>query len=188
MIVVMGGVAGSGKSTVGALLAEKLHWRFVDADAFHPDANVAKMRAGIPLTDADRRPWLAAITTVMDEWIAAGVSAVAGCSALKRSYRDKLLTGRPEAWLAFLEISREAAHARLAARNGHFFTAKLMNSQFGELEPPQPDEQRVVLLDACHPADQLVDEIIDRLGLVATPAAAPQQPARPERPQRPGGE
>jgi len=177
MIVMVGGVAGSGKSTVGVMLANRLGWRFADADSFHSQANIAKMRSGIPLTDSDRRPWLTAITAWMDERIAAGESAVAGCSALRRSYRDQLLAGRPEVWMVFLQISRELAHARLATRHGHFFTAKLMDSQFAELEPPQ-DEPRVLVLDAVHGADRLAGEIIEHLGLVPGPAAA----------QRPDGE
>jgi gluconokinase len=165
MIVLVGGVAGSGKTTVGVLLADTLHWRFADADAFHSQANIAKMRSGVPLTDADRKPWLDAITAWMDECIAAGQSAVAGCSALKQRYRDQLLTGRPEARMAFLELSRELAHARLIARHGHFFTAALMNSQFTELEPPQ-ESQQLIVLDAAKPPSQLATEIITRLGLV----------------------
>jgi gluconokinase len=177
MIVIVGGVAGSGKSTVGMLLASGLGWDFADADSFHSEANIAKMRSGVPLTDADRRPWLAAITAWIDERIAAGQSAVAGCSALKRAFRDELLAGRPDVWLVFLQISRELAHARLAARHGHFFTAKLMDSQFAELEPPQ-DEPRVLVLDADQGADRMAAEIIERLGLAPGPAPAP----------RPGGE
>ncbi len=168
MIVLVGGVAGSGKTTVGALLASRLHWPFADADGFHPPANVAKMRSGVPLTDADRQPWLHAIADWMDERIAAGESAVAGCSALKQSYRDQLLTGRPAARLAFLEISRELAHARLAARHGHFFTAALLDSQFAELDPPE-ETQQVIVLDAGQNPDQIVAEIIGRLGLTAGP-------------------
>ena len=168
MIVLVGGVAGSGKTTVGVLLADRLRWPFADADAFHPPANIAKMRSGIPLTDADRAPWLAAITAWMDQRIAAGEPAIAGCSALKRDYRDQLLDGRPAVWLAFLQIRRELAHARLVARHGHFFTAALLDSQFAELEPPG-GEQRLLVLDGARPPDQLADEIIERLGLVAAP-------------------
>lgn len=169
MIVVVGGVAGSGKTTVGMLLAERLGWPFGDADAFHPAANIAKMRSGIPLTDADRAPWLAGITAWMDERIASGESAVAGCSALKQSFRVQLLTGRPAVRLAFLVISRELAHTRLAARHGHFFTGQLLDSQFAELEPPQETPQ-VMLFDAALGPDRLVAQIADRLGLVAGPA------------------
>jgi gluconokinase len=166
MIVIVGGVAGSGKTTVGALLADRLHWNFADADAFHPAANIVKMRSGVPLTDSDRKPWLAAINTWMDERIAAGEPAVAGCSALRQSYRDQLLGGRPEARMAFLEISREVAHARLVGRKGHFFTVKLLDSQFAELEPPQEGPQLIVV-DATLSLDRIVAQIIERLGLAA---------------------
>jgi gluconokinase len=166
VIVLVGGVAGSGKTTVGQLLAARLHWRFADADAFHPPANIAKMRSGVPLTDADRKPWLDAITAWISERAATGESAVAGCSALKQRYRDQLLDGHPEVRMAFLELSRELAHARLAARHGHFFTAALMDSQFAELEPPQEGPQLIVL-DAAQTADRLIAEIIDRFGLTA---------------------
>jgi gluconokinase len=182
VIVLVGGVAGSGKTTVGELLADRLHWFFADADAFHSAANVAKMRAGIPLTDADRGPWLAAITAWMDERIAAGESAVAGCSGLRQSYRDLLLSGRPEARLVFLSVSRELAHARLVARKGHFFTARLLDSQFAELEPPRETAQ-VIVVDGSLGLDRVVQEITDRLGLAAarpgpqTPAPASGQPA-----------
>ena len=166
MIVIVVGVAGCGKTTVGMMLADRLRWRFADADAFHSQANIAKMRSGVPLSDADRGPWLAAIAAWMDERIAAGESAIAGCSALKQSYRDELLTGRPVARLAYLAVSREVAHARLVARHGHFFTAALMDSQFAELEPPQESPQLIVL-DAAKPPSQLAVEIIARLGLAA---------------------
>jgi len=175
MIVLVGEVAGSGKTTVGALFADRLHWPFVDADAFHTAAHIAKMRSGVPLTDADRAPWLAAITAWMDERIAAGQSAVAGCSALKRRYREQLLAGCPMAWLAFLEISQELAHARLVGRHGHFFTVRLLDSQFADLESPR-DEPRVIVLNGADPPDRLADELIDRLGLVAAPAPAPHRP------------
>jgi gluconokinase len=174
MIVLVGGVAGSGKTTVGTLLAHRLGWIFADADAFHSPANIAKMRSGIPLTDADRGPWLAAITAWMDKQLAAGQSAVGGCSALKRSYRDELLAGRPAAQMAFLGITRELAHARLISRHGHFFAARLIDSQFAELEPPQ-DEPRVSVFDANESPGPLVHEIIERLGLTAA-ASAPRRP------------
>ncbi len=118
MILIVAGVAGCGKTTIGALLAGRLRWRFADADTFHPEANIAKMRAGIPLTDADREPWLHAITDWMDERIAAGQSAVVTCSALKRAYRDQLLAGGPTATMVFLQVSREVLEQRLQARHG----------------------------------------------------------------------
>jgi len=166
MIVIVAGVAGSGKTTVGALLAGRLHWSFADADKFHSVANVRKMRSGVPLTDSDRRPWLAAIAAWMDERIAAGEPGVVGCSALRQTYRDELLAGRPTARIAFLEISRQAAHDRLVARKGHFFTVKLLDSQFTELEPPQESPQLVVVEATLSP-DQAVAQIIERFGLQA---------------------
>jgi carbohydrate kinase (thermoresistant glucokinase family) len=166
MIVLVGGVAGCGKTTVGAIIAEKLHWPVADADSFHPPENIAKMAAGIPLTDADRAPWLGAIIDWMDARDAAGESVIAGCSAIKQRYRDELLDGRTDARLAFLKISRELAHERLSARHGHFFTAKLMDSQFADLQPPQETGQ-VLVFDASEPADQIAQEIIGRFGLAA---------------------
>ena len=128
VIVIVAGVSGSGKTTVGALLAGRLGWRFADADDFHPAANVAKMRAGIPLTDTDRWPWLRAIAAWMDERIGQGEDAVLACSALKRSYRDELLDGRPAARMVFLAPDREVLARRLAARHGHFFPEELLSS------------------------------------------------------------
>ena len=146
MILLVAGVSGCGKTTVGALLAERLHWRFADGDTFHSAADVAKMHAGIPLTDEDRRPWLQAITAWMDERIAAGESAVVTCSALKRAYRAELLDGRPEARMIFLSVDRAEADRRLTSRTGHFFPERLLSSQFAALEPPQPDEPRVTVM------------------------------------------
>ena len=114
MIVLIGGISGSGKTTVGVLLARRLNWLFADGDSFHPAANIAKMRSRVPLTDADRWPWLQIIGQWMDERIVAGDSAVVPCSMLKRSYRDLLLTGRPAVRLAFLTADRDVLHARLA--------------------------------------------------------------------------
>jgi gluconokinase len=159
-------VSGSGKTTVGRLLAGRLGWPFADGDAFHPAANVAKMAAGIPLTDEDRWPWLAAIRAWMDSRIAAGGSGVVACSALKRRYRDYLLQDRPQVRLVFLDVSRDEDLARLRARRGHFFPAGLLDSQFGDLEPPQPDEGALVLTARSSP-DELVKAIISGLGLIA---------------------
>jgi gluconokinase len=152
VIVILAGVSGSGKTTVGALLAGRLGWPFADADDFHPAANVAKMRAGIPLTDADRRPWLRALAAWMDERIARGEDAVVTCSALKRSYRDLLLTGRPEARMVFLAPDREVLARRLAARHGHFFPEQLLGTQLDALEPPAPDEDVLTVVPADDPA------------------------------------
>ena len=152
MIVIIAGVSGSGKTTVGTLLADRLGWRFADADDFHPAANVAKMRAGIPLTDEDRWPWLRAIAAWMDERIACGEDAVVGCSALKRSYRDLLLNGRPAARMIFLAPDREVLARRLAARHGHFFPEQLLGTQLDALEPPGPDERVLTVVPADDPA------------------------------------
>ncbi len=168
MIVVVAGVAGSGKTTVGQLLARRLGWQFADGDSFHPAANVAKMRAGLPLSDADREPWLAAITSWMDDISASGQSAVLACSALKRRYRDELLGGRDQAMMVFLTITQAQDEARLHARTGHFFHEPLMASQFAALEPPAPDERQVYPVPAGDgPPGQLVSDVIRLLGLQA---------------------
>ena len=159
MILIVAGVSGSGKTTVGALLAGRLHWRFADADTFHPAANIAKMRAGIPLTSEDRQPWLRAVSDWIDARIAAGEPAVVTCSALKRAYRDELLAGRPAATMVFLVVSREELERRLLSRPGHFFPEKLLDSQLAALEPPGPDERvRTVTEDgdAEHTAAEII--------------------------------
>jgi len=166
MIVVVAGVAGSGKTTVGQLLARRLRWIFADGDSFHPAANIAKMRAGLPLTDADRKPWLAAITSWMDDVIASGQSAVLACSALKRRYRDDLLAGRVEAVMVFLMIDRDQDEARVLTRSGHFFAEPLLASQYAALEPPDPAESRVhPVATGAESAGQLATDIITQLGL-----------------------
>ncbi len=159
MILIVAGVSGSGKTTVGAMLAGRLGWRFADADDFHPAANVEKMRAGIPLTDADRGPWLRAIGDWMDECIARGESAVVTCSALKRCYRDLLLGGRPQAQVIFLAVDREVLARRLAARHGHFFPQQLLGTQLDALEPPGPDERVLTVIPADDPADTVASII-----------------------------
>jgi carbohydrate kinase (thermoresistant glucokinase family) len=182
LIVVVAGVAGSGKTTVGATLAERLHAEFADADTFHPAANVAKMRAGQPLTDADREPWLRAIGDWMDERIAAGQRAVITCSALRRGYRDRLLLGRPAARMVFLALRPQVAAARLAGRPGHFFPGRLLDSQFAMLEPPDPAE-RVLVVDADQPLDVLIASIAAGLRQPGgRNVTGDTRPARPEAP------
>jgi gluconokinase len=158
------GVSGSGKSTVGAMLAGRLGWAYAEADDFHPAANVAKMRSGVPLTDDDRRPWLHAIAEWMDGAVAAGRSAVVTCSALKRRYRDYLCDGRPYVRLVYLDGDKDLIARRMAARHGHFFPVRLLDSQFSELEPPQPGEHALSVSAAKAPS-QIVDEVMTRLGL-----------------------
>lgn len=164
MILIVAGVAGSGKTTLGELIAARLGWEFADGDAFHTATNVAKMKSGRPLSDSDRWPWLAAIGAWMDGQIAKGQSAVVACSALSRRYRDSLMSGRPEVRMVFLEISREQAHTRLHVRHGHFFGESMITSQFAELEPPEPDE-RVLVIPAIGLPDQLAESVIDQLQL-----------------------
>ena len=139
------GVSGSGKTTVSALLAAALGWRFQEGDDLHPPANVEKMHGGTPLTDADRLPWLQKIAAEIDLWRAKGESGVVTCSALKRSYRDIIIGNRPEVRLVYLKGSYELIRRRLAARHEHFMPAALLDSQFATLEEPAAEEHPIVL-------------------------------------------
>lgn len=165
MIVVLAGVSGSGKTTVGVLLAERFGWPFTDGDLLHPEVNIEKMERGEPLTDEDRLPWLRAIGGWMDARLASGEPGLVACSALKRSYRDLLLTPRPATRMAFLDIRPDVAAARLAARHGHFFRPSLLGSQFADLELPSPDEAAVTLIPVTGGPDQTASEVARRLGL-----------------------
>jgi gluconokinase len=148
--VVVMGVTGSGKSTVGAALARRLGVPYADADEFHSAANVAKMSAGVPLDDADRWPWLRAI----GEWLAAR-DGVVSCSALRRAYRDALREQAPEVFFVHLHGDRETVRHRVAGRAAHFMPASLVDSQFAALEPLAAAE-RGVTLDLATPVDDLV--------------------------------
>jgi len=161
-LLLLMGVSGSGKTTVGALLAGKLGWPYAEADAFHSPANVAKMAAGHPLTDEDRWPWLEAIGGWIDERLAKGEPGVVTCSALKRSYRDKLR--RPGLLMVYLRGSRELIAGRLAARQGHFFKPGMLDSQFLALEEPA-DEEHVLTVEIGSSPSEIVDEIITRTGV-----------------------
>ena len=171
MIVVLMGVSGSGKTTVGRLLASRLGWRFVDADDYHPAANVARLRAGIPLTDADRRPWLERLETLVDDACARGESLVLACSALKHAYRDYLREGTCVTFV-FLEGSEALIQERLRQRRGHFMNPALLHSQFETLEPPA-DAVRVAI---DSPPEQIAAEIARRLGLEPGTTTAPIHP------------
>jgi gluconokinase len=157
-ILLVMGVSGSGKTTTGSLLAGRLGWDYAEADSFHPPANLAKMAAGHPLDDDDRAPWLEAIGAWIDRTSAAGRPGVVTCSALKRSYRDALRSGRPQVRLIYLDADRETVSLRLTARTGHFFPSELLDSQYRDLEPPAEDEHAVWV----HVSDQPTD-IVDLL-------------------------
>jgi gluconokinase len=144
-IVIVMGVAGSGKTSVGRHLAMVLGWTFAEGDDFHPPANVSKMAGGTPLTDADRWPWLDAIGRWIVAETAENRSAVVTCSALKRRYRDRLRLAWPGLRLVYLRVDREELRRRLAARLEHFFPASLLDSQLEDLEPPQADEKPIVV-------------------------------------------
>jgi gluconokinase len=154
-LVVVMGVSGSGKSTVGAALAQRLRVPFADADDFHPPANIAKMTAGQPLDDDDRGPWLDALGAWLDEHHDRG--GVISCSALKRSYRDRLRGHAPDLQLLHLHGEREVIARRQASRPGHFMPASLLDSQFRTLEPLAADERGVVI-----DVDQSIDAIVDQ--------------------------
>ncbi|MFH0301287.1 gluconokinase [Bradyrhizobium sp. 31Argb] len=156
------GVSGSGKSTIGETLARRLGWRFEDGDRFHPASNVAKMSAGQPLTDDDRRPWLQAIADEIDRVCEAGQRVVVACSALKHAYREILLHGRSDVGIVFLNGTEALIAGRLAQRKGHFMPPGLLASQFQTLEPPSLSEHPItVSIDAT--VEATVDAIIRQI-------------------------
>ena len=161
MVVILMGVSGAGKTTVGELLAAQLGWPFHDGDGFHPPANVAKMSRGEALTDEDRWPWLEALADHIRALADEGRSAVVACSALKASYRDRLLAGSDDARIVYLKGTYELIDRRLQARSGHFFDAGLLASQFEALEEPGD----VVVVDVEQTPERVVAEIRRRLGL-----------------------
>jgi carbohydrate kinase (thermoresistant glucokinase family) len=161
------GVSGAGKTTVGQHLAKRLGWKFEGGDRLHPPANVAKMKSGQPLTDADREPWLAAVAKVVDDWRARGARGVITCSALKRSYRRQIVGDRRNVRLVYLDGSRELIAARLAGRQGHFMPARLLDSQLTTLEPPGPDEDPITIS-----IDRPVEEITERIASVLLSSGA----------------
>jgi gluconokinase len=176
VIVIIAGPSGSGKTTIGTRLAARLGWTFADADTFHTAAAIAKMHRGEPLTDADRGPWLRAIGVWMDQRIAAHQAAVVTCSALRREYRDELLTGRPEARLVYLLEDQAMLARHLAGRQGHFFPPDLLGSQLAAQEVPHGEPQVLTVTPAGTPADT-VTAIVARLWPAGPPPAVAPGPA-----------
>jgi len=162
MILVLMGVTGSGKTTIGKLLAAETGWRFADADDFHSEANKAKMHAGIPLTDQDRQPWLITLHDLLLGWYEAGISGILGCSALKESYRDVLTPQIPPVNIRFilLDVSRPVLEERLRKRKNHYMSPALLDSQIATLETP-PDAIRVA---GDLPPDEVVRQIMKAVG------------------------
>jgi len=160
VIVIVMGTTGSGKTTIGTLLAKRLGWEFADADDFHPPANVEKMKHGIPLTDADRMPWLEALHDQILQWNSEARSVVLACSALKQSYRDKLKAGARVRFV-YLKGSYELFSERVLERKGHFAKQDLLASQFAALEEPTD----AVTVDARESPTEIVAELASQLGV-----------------------
>ncbi len=162
-LIVMG-VSGSGKSTIAEALGQRLGWRFEDGDSFHPASNVEKMRAGHPLTDEDRWPWLDAIADEIGRICGQGGHIIIACSALKHTYRDVLLRGRGDVRFVFLKGTKELIAERLAQRKGHFMPPGLLTSQFDTLEPPEAGEH-VITVSIDETVEAIVDGIVRQLKL-----------------------
>jgi gluconokinase len=154
MIVIVMGVVGAGKTTVGKLLASQLAWEFADADDFHPQSNVEKIRHGIALTDQDREPWLDHLRKTIVRWIAEGKNVVLACSALKGAYRAKLLLG-PQVRFVYLKGSAALIADRLRSRHGHFAGESILASQLADLEEPE----KAITVDISDPPEEIVAEI-----------------------------
>ena len=174
-VMIVMGVSGSGKSTIGALLARRLHWEFEDADWLHPAANVDKMHNGIPLTDDDRRPWLDAVAAWIDNTRRSGEHAVVACSALKRRYRDILIGDRADVRLVYLKGEETLIARRIATRHEHFMPRSLLHSQFEELEEPGRDENPLVASIEPEPRE-IVTRILSALNIIED-ALPPEQAA-----------
>ena len=160
MVVIIMGTTGAGKTTVGTMLAAQLNWQFADADGFHPPANIEKMSHGIPLNDADRAPWLAAMRKAILEWIAVGKNVMLACSALKRAYRDELRPS-PEIKIVYLKGSYALFAERIRQRHGHFAGEGILAGQFADLE--EPDD--AITIDAAKSPEEIVAGIRKQLGI-----------------------
>ncbi len=174
-VIIVMGVSGSGKSTIGALLAGRLRWEFGDADWFHPHANVEKMHKGIPLTDEDRWPWLRAVEVWIDKMRSFGGSGVIACSALKRRYRGILVGERTDVRLVYLKGTEELIARRIATRHGHFMPPNLLASQFAALEEPGNDERPITISIEPQP-HQIVTQILSILDVRDYPEQRSPQP------------
>jgi gluconokinase len=160
VIVIIMGTTGAGKTTIGTMLASQAKWEFADADTFHPPANIEKMSRGIPLNDADRAPWLAAMRKAILEWIAAGKNVVLACSALKRAYREELRPS-PKVKIIYLKGDYALFAERIHHRHGHFAGEGILAGQFADLEEPED----AITIDAAKSPDEIVAEIRRRLAL-----------------------
>ncbi|WP_240489728.1 gluconokinase [Actinomadura atramentaria] len=159
-VILVMGVAGSGKSTIGRILARRLGRDYEEGDDFHSPENVAKMADGTPLTDEDRRPWLREIAAWLRDRVESGHPVVISCSALKRSYREMLGAGE-DMLIVYLDGAQATIEARMRSRMGHFFQAELLNSQFHDLEPPGPDEALVVSIEGT--PSEIAERIVTAL-------------------------
>jgi len=164
VIVITFGVSGAGKTTIGKLLAQELGWQFVEADDFHPETSVEKMRSGHALTDDDRWPWLQRLRDEIGRSLAAGENAVLACSALKRKYRD-VLRVNSDVKFVFLRADYALIEKQLRQRHGHFMNPELLRSQFVDLEEPKPDED-VVTIELGRTPQEIVEKIKANLGQI----------------------
>ena len=178
-IFVVMGVSGCGKSSVAEGLHERFGWPFQEGDALHPKANVAKMSAGIPLDDDDRRPWLATCAAWIKARHEAGESAVLTCSALKRSYRETLSQGMPDVWFIYLEVPVEVLRERLARRTHHYMPGSLLPTQLRTLEEPTADEQ-VIRVPTAETVEGTIQATIDKLEVMPQLEATANLDAKPD--------
>ena len=163
MVIIIFGVSGAGKTTIGKLLARDLRWRFIEADDFHPAANIEKMRSGHPLTDNDRWPWVEQLRQQIERSLCARENAVLACSALKRAYRDRLHVS-DEIKFVFLRGDYALVQKQLRSRHGHFMNAALLQSQFDDLEEPESDEN-VLTIELGRTPEEIVETIRAKLHL-----------------------